>query len=905
MSLGLGGFQETEQLPIFSKITKYQGHVNNPKRMAEIAARCFDRAMLEMGPTQLNIPRDFFYGEIEATISPPIADRPRAGRLARRSMPPPQRSPAAKFPVILAGGGVIMSGAPPRRSRSRSCWMRRCATATCTTIRSPPRIASAVGPLGYQGSKAAMKLIAQADVVLALGTRLGPFGTLPQHGLDYWPKQAKIIQIDADPRMLGSGQTDLGGHPWRCARRRRRALERLKDRLARRRGQSRGAGRTDPLREACLGDELEGWTHERDAYSIEVARDSSYMHPRQVLRELEKAMPANAMVSTDIGNICSVANSYLRFEAPRSMFAAMSFGNCGYAFPVICGAKMASPDRPAFAYVGDGAWGISFNELLTCARQKIGVTVVVFNNGQWGAEKKNHVDFYSRRYQGVNLENPSWAGVARAFGCEGVTVDRLADVGPALQGGGAGAERGPHHGARDDGDEGIGRSVPPRRAVEAGAISRQVQGVRMSRGCGRRQSLHCRRRESMRLLVFNAGSSSLKFDLLELPTSGPARRLAAGAFVDAADGSGRFVLRAAAALEGSAPAVLDARRGSRVRTEMAREPLDPRSRFVGRRHGDRASNRARRRAVPRHRRAERTGARGARRAWLARAAAHPPCVAVIATVRRRLGAGSADHRRFRHGLLRRICPKRRSAMRCRRAGAPTSVSAAMDSTAWRTVILCESARAHLRTSRAAARIVSLQLGRGCSVTATLGGQAIATSMGFTPLEGLVMGTRSGDVDPGAILHVMERSGMSPAEMRRELNEQSGLLGLSGRTADMGELLALEQEGDPAAALAVEVFCRRARHYVAAYMAELGGADAIVFGGGIGENCPDVRRRILGSLEWAGIQLQPEANGACVGVVVEHRRRDKPDRRTGHSRGRGQRHRGRCRCRCLRRQGITP
>jgi sulfoacetaldehyde acetyltransferase len=144
-------------------------------------------------------------------------------------------------------------------------------------------------------------------------------------------------------------------------------------------------------------------------------------------------MPKHAMVSTDIGNICSVSNSYLRFDEPRSMFAAMSFGNCGYAFPVICGAKVASPERPAIAYVGDGAWGISLNELLTCAREKIGVTVVVFNNGQWGAEKKNHVDFYSRRFQAVNLTNPSWAAVARAFGCEGVTVDRLADVGPALQ----------------------------------------------------------------------------------------------------------------------------------------------------------------------------------------------------------------------------------------------------------------------------------------------------------------------------------------------------------------------------------------------------------------------------------------------------------------------------------------
>jgi len=179
--------------------------------------------------------------------------------------------------------------------------------------------------------------------------------------------------------------------------------------------------------------ELTEWTQEKDPFSLEVAANSKYMHPRQMLRELEKAMPRHAMVSTDIGNICSVSNSYLRFDEPRSMFAAMSFGNCGYAFPVICGAKVASPDRPAIAYVGDGAWGISLNELLTCAREQIGVTVVVFNNGQWGAEKKNHVDFYSRRFQAVNLANPSWAGVAKAFGCEGVTVDRLSDVGPALR----------------------------------------------------------------------------------------------------------------------------------------------------------------------------------------------------------------------------------------------------------------------------------------------------------------------------------------------------------------------------------------------------------------------------------------------------------------------------------------
>jgi sulfoacetaldehyde acetyltransferase len=432
MSIGLGGFQETEQLPIFSKITKYQGHVNNPKRMAEIAARCFDRAMLEMGPAQLNIPRDFFYGEIEATISPPIRIAHGPGDSMALDAAAATLA-AAQFPVILAGGGVIMSGATAEATALAQLLGAPVCNSYLHNDSFPASHALSVGPLGYQGSKAAMKLIAQADVVLALGTRLGPFGTLPQHGLDYWPKHAKIIQIDSDPRVLGLVKPISVGIHGDARAAAAALLERLKGgALA---GAANRAERTARIHaeKHAWETELNAWTHERDPYSLEVARNSSHMHPREMLRELEKAMPANAMVSTDIGNICSVANSYLRFDAPRSMFAAMSFGNCGYAFPVICGAKMASPDRPAFAYVGDGAWGISFNELLTCARQKIGVTVVVFNNGQWGAEKKNHVDFYSRRYQGVNLENPSWAGVARAFGCEGVTVDRLADVGPAIK----------------------------------------------------------------------------------------------------------------------------------------------------------------------------------------------------------------------------------------------------------------------------------------------------------------------------------------------------------------------------------------------------------------------------------------------------------------------------------------
>jgi sulfoacetaldehyde acetyltransferase len=431
-TMGLGGFQETDQLPIFSKITRYQGHVSNPQRMAEIAARCFDRALLEMGPAQLNIPRDHFYGDIQATIPTPV----RIGRGAGDEAALDQAAgllATARFPVIVAGGGVIMADGTQAAAQLAELLHAPVCTSYLHNDAFPASHALWCGPLGYQGSKAAMKLLAQADVVLALGTRLGPFGTLPQYGIDYWPAGAQVIQVDADARVLGLVKPiSVGIHGDARA-----AAAALAGRL---RGRALACATNREERAARIADEksawereLGDWTHERDPYSLEVARDSRLMHPRQMLRELERAMPADAMVSTDIGNICSVANSYLRFDRPRSLFAAMSFGNCGYAFPVACGAKVAAPERPAIAYVGDGAWGISLNELLTCAREKIGVTVVVFNNGQWGAEKKNHVDFYSRRFLGVDLESPSWAKVAQAFGCAGVTVERLADVGPALR----------------------------------------------------------------------------------------------------------------------------------------------------------------------------------------------------------------------------------------------------------------------------------------------------------------------------------------------------------------------------------------------------------------------------------------------------------------------------------------
>ena len=433
MTLGLGGFQETDQIPIFSRITKFQAHVNNKARMAELTSRAFDRAMLEMGPTQVNIPRDFFYGDIECEIPRPLAIERGAG--GEKSLDEAAGLLAqAKFPVMLAGGGIVMGAAEADAVQLAELLQAPVCTSYLHNDAFPARHPLWCGPLGYQGSKAAMKLIAKADVVLALGTRLGPFGTLPQHGLDYWPTNARIVQIDADPRMLGLVKPISVGVCADAGAAARALIARLK-------GRELASGANRDQRLAALRDEkgawereLDSWMHEKDKWSLEVSAQSQAMHPRQMLRELERAMPDHAMVSTDIGNICSVSNSYLRFERTRSMFAAMSFGNCGYAFPTIVGAKVAAPDRPAIAYVGDGAWGMSFGELQTCVREKIPVTAVVFNNGQWGAEKKNHVDFYANRFIGVNLDHqPSWAAVAKAMGAEGVRVEKASDVGPALR----------------------------------------------------------------------------------------------------------------------------------------------------------------------------------------------------------------------------------------------------------------------------------------------------------------------------------------------------------------------------------------------------------------------------------------------------------------------------------------
>jgi sulfoacetaldehyde acetyltransferase len=411
---GLGNRSDAD----FFQITGIR-RTSTPLRIAERTHRAFHRSQ-ERGPADQH-PADYFYGEIDVKYQPQRIEGSAGGSESLEAAA--KMLAGASFPVILAGGGIVMSRGVDETKALAEYLSCPVVTSYLHNDAFPSRHELACGPLGYQGSKAAMRLIAKADVVLALGTRLGPFGTLPQYGLDYWPQNAKIIQIDADSRVLGLvKKVSLAI----CGDARLAAAE-----LLRRLAAAAGTPRRNQARIREIAEQKASWAKELENWPS--PSEAGRIGPRRALQELSKAMPKNAMVSTDIGNVCSVANSYLHFEAPPSFLAAMSWGNCGYAFPTAIGAKVARPDRPAIAYVGDGAWGMSIAETMTCVRENIPVVAVVFDNAHWGAEKKYQIDYFCSRFLGTNLENPDFAEIARAMGAEGITVDHADQVGDALR----------------------------------------------------------------------------------------------------------------------------------------------------------------------------------------------------------------------------------------------------------------------------------------------------------------------------------------------------------------------------------------------------------------------------------------------------------------------------------------
>jgi sulfoacetaldehyde acetyltransferase len=432
---GLGGFQETRQLPYFEEITCHQETLTHPARMVEALSRCFQRARQHSAPVQFNIPRDMFSQIVDVEVPEPIlpgrqmGDKAAVGEAAALLK-------SAKFPVIVAGAGVVLSDAVDETRKLAECLGAPVANSYLHNDSFPASHPLAVGPLGYQGWESAMKLVQQADVILALGTRLNPFSTLPQHDIEYWTGEAKIIQVDANPDMLGLAKPiDIG-----ICGDARAVAEQILEALGTHSAGAAGEERKNQIatQKSAWLQKLAGWDHEEDdpgsTWNARAREDEpNKMAPRQVLRAIQDGLPKDAIVATDIGNICAIANSYLPFEEPRSFLAPGMFGNCGYAFPSVMGAKLARPDRPCVAFVGDGAFGISLNELPTCIRMDIPVTVIVFRNGQWGAEKKNDILWFDERFVGTELYDTfSYAKVAEAFGCRGVRVETMADLTSAV-----------------------------------------------------------------------------------------------------------------------------------------------------------------------------------------------------------------------------------------------------------------------------------------------------------------------------------------------------------------------------------------------------------------------------------------------------------------------------------------
>lgn len=435
-TMGQGGFQEVEQMAVFRDMVCYQEEVRDPSRMAEVLNRVITKAIRGSAPAQINVPRDYWTQEIDIAL-PQIVhfERPAGGAeaVARAA----ELLSGAKFPVILSGAGVVIGDA----IAECQALAERLDAPVCSGYQHndsfPGSHPLACGPLGYNGSKAAMELIARADVVLALGTRLNPFSTLPGYGIDYWPTGASVIQVDINPDRIGLTKPVTVGICGDAGLVARQILEQLAPTA----GDTGREARRREIHEARSNwrQTLASLDHEDDdpgtSWNTDArAREADLMSARQAWRAIQAALPADAIISSDIGNNCAIGNAYPTFEQGRKYLAPGLFGPCGYGFPSILGAKIGCPDTPVVGFSGDGAFGISMNEMSSCGRGDWpGITMVVFRNFQWGAEKRNTILWYDDNFVGTELNREvSYARVAEACGLKGVIVKTAEELAGAI-----------------------------------------------------------------------------------------------------------------------------------------------------------------------------------------------------------------------------------------------------------------------------------------------------------------------------------------------------------------------------------------------------------------------------------------------------------------------------------------
>ncbi len=436
-TIGQGGFQEMEQMNLFADCVAYQEEVRDPSRIAETLNRVIMQAKRASGPAQINVPRDFWTQVIDIEIPEVVEfEVPQGGENAVAKAA--EMLSEAKFPVILNGAGVVLAQGGIEASRILA---ERLDAPVCVGYQHndafPGNHPLFAGPLGYNGSKAGMELISKADVVLCLGTRLNPFSTLPGYGIDYWPRDAKIIQVDINADRIGLTKKVTVGIVGDAAK----VASAITAKLTATAGD---AGRKD--RTALIAQTKSAWAQELTSMTDEQddpgtdwnvrarAAKPDWMSPRMAWRAIQSALPVEAIISSDIGNNCAIGNAYPSFNAGRKYLAPGLFGPCGYGLPAIVGAKIGQPDVPVVGFAGDGAFGIAVNELTAIGRGDWpAITQIVFRNYQWGAEKRNSTLWFDDNFVGTELdEQVSYAGIAQACGLQGVVARTQEELTVAL-----------------------------------------------------------------------------------------------------------------------------------------------------------------------------------------------------------------------------------------------------------------------------------------------------------------------------------------------------------------------------------------------------------------------------------------------------------------------------------------
>jgi sulfoacetaldehyde acetyltransferase len=436
-TIGQGGFQEVEQMKLFEDMVCYQEEVRDPSRVAEVLTRVIAQAKRQSAPAQLNIPRDMWTKVVDIEIPEPIEFEHSSGGGKSVSDAASLLS-EAKSPVILNGAGVVLSKGGISASMKLA---EQLDAPVCVGYQHndafPGNHPLFAGPLGYNGSKAAMQLIKDADVVLCLGTRLNPFSTLPGYGLDYWPTDAKIIQVDINPDRIGLTKKVSIGIVGDAGKVANDILSQLSDTAGDLNRDTRKVNIAET--KSKWAQQLSSMDHEDDdpgtTWNQRARADKpEWMSPRMAWRAIQSSLPRNAIISSDIGNNCAIGNAYPSFEEGRKYLAPGLFGPCGYGLPSVVGAKIGCPDVPVVGFSGDGAFGIAVNELTAIGRGDWpAVTQIVFRNYQWGAEKRNTTLWYQDNFVGTELNyEVSYAGIAEACNLKGVVARTMDDLTAAL-----------------------------------------------------------------------------------------------------------------------------------------------------------------------------------------------------------------------------------------------------------------------------------------------------------------------------------------------------------------------------------------------------------------------------------------------------------------------------------------